>query len=177
MAKQGPDHNARCSALQTDNLYRRYAAWLRTALRRRFGPALRGDAEDLVQEAYVRLQTYSLTSEVRHPQAFLMQVANRLALSQVRTLSRQALGSQLQVEQTLETDEHATLPEQDESVLLRQLISALPDPQRDVFVLSRFAGLTNQDIAQRLGISVKTVEWRMARALKALAAALADTEG
>lgn len=177
MAKQGPEYNARRLALQTDSLYRRYAAWLRAALRRRFGSALGGETEDLVQEAYVRLQTFSQTSEVRHPQAFLMQVASRLALSQIRTANRRALSTQLQVEQSVETDEHATLPEQDESVLLRQLISALPDPQRDVFVLSRFAGLTNQDIAQRLGLSVKTVEWRMARALKALVAALADTEG
>ena len=59
-------------------------------------------------------------------------------------------------------------------MLLRQIVSALPPPLRDVFVLSRFAGMTNQDIATACGLSVKTVEWRMTKALALVTLRLRD---
>ncbi|MNF08639.1 RNA polymerase sigma factor [compost metagenome] len=56
--------------------------------------------------------------------------------------------------------------------MARELILGLPEPLRDVFVLSRFGGLTNAQIGEKLGISPKTVEWRMTRALAHCAAQL-----
>ena len=47
---------------------------------------------------------------------------------------------------------------QTESVLLGELIASLPLTCRDTFLLSRFAGLSYEDIARRQGISVKAVE-------------------
>jgi RNA polymerase sigma-70 factor (ECF subfamily) len=45
---------------------------------------------------------------------------------------------------------------------------------RDVFVLSQLEGLTHQEIARLLGISVKTVEWRMRKALARCVSAMQD---
>ena len=59
-------------------------------------------------------------------------------------------------------------------LLLKQAVLALPPRQRAVFLLSRIEGLTNAQVAERLGLSVKTVEARMTRALAALASALQD---
>jgi RNA polymerase sigma factor (sigma-70 family) len=61
---------------------------------------------------------------------------------------------------------------QSTEVLLRQIVLGLPQPLRDVFVLSRFGGLTNSQIGEQLGISVKTVEKRMTKALAHCAAQL-----
>src|SRR5437899_202312 len=83
----------------------------------------------------------------------------------IDSLIAQADGATSPIEVVIESDEHAVAADQDEAVLLRQLVSALPPPLRDVFVLSRFAGMTNQDVAAACGLSVKTVEWRMTRAL------------
>ena len=52
-------------------------------------------------------------------------------------------------------------------------IAELPDRRREVFELSRYERLTYQDIAERLEISVKTVETQMSRALRHLRERLA----
>jgi len=50
--------------------------------------------------------------------------------------------------------------------LIQQAISHLPDKCREVFRLSRNESLTNQQIAERLGISIKTVENQMTIAIR-----------
>jgi RNA polymerase sigma-70 factor (ECF subfamily) len=57
---------------------------------------------------------------------------------------------------------------------IRDAIDKLPLERRKVFILSRYDGLTYAEIATRLGISVKTVENQMGKALKTLREELAD---
>jgi RNA polymerase sigma-70 factor (ECF subfamily) len=57
---------------------------------------------------------------------------------------------------------------------LRRAISSLPDQCRNVFYLSRFAGMKYREIAAELGLSVKTVEAQMGKALKRLRKELID---
>lgn len=54
------------------------------------------------------------------------------------------------------------------------LMKALPEKRRMIFEMSRFEGLKNAQIAQQLGISLKTVEYHMAAALDFLRKKLAD---
>ena len=51
---------------------------------------------------------------------------------------------------------------------VRAAIDTLPPRCREIFELSRFKGLRYSEIAESLGISVKTVETQMGRALKSL---------
>ena len=53
-------------------------------------------------------------------------------------------------------------------------VAALPERSREVFLLNREQGLTYAEIATLLGITVKTVEYHMARAFVALRSSLAD---
>lgn len=146
-------------AASLELLYRHHHRWLQAQARRRFGA---DQAEDIVQEAYLRAAAYQ-GREVRNPRALLMQIATNVAIDlQRRLMSRPAV---LEVEEL----EPVTPDSQVEALALKQVISALPVHLRDVFVLSRFAGLTYDEIADRLGISAKTVEWRMSKALKKLA--------
>jgi RNA polymerase sigma-70 factor (ECF subfamily) len=48
----------------------------------------------------------------------------------------------------------------------------MPPLYRDIFVLNRFGGMTYPEIARARGISVKTVEWRMSKALEHCASRL-----
>lgn len=57
---------------------------------------------------------------------------------------------------------------------IRRAIDLLPMERRKVFIMSRYDGLTYQEIADRLSISVKTVENQMGKALKFLREELAE---
>jgi RNA polymerase sigma-70 factor (ECF subfamily) len=57
---------------------------------------------------------------------------------------------------------------------LENAINRLPEQCRTIFQLSRFEDLKYAEIAGQLGLSVKTVETQMSRALKKLRAGLAD---
>ena len=57
---------------------------------------------------------------------------------------------------------------------LNEALDSLPDSYREAIVLHRFHGLTYAEIAARSGVSVKTVDYRMQRALKSLRIKLQD---
>jgi len=58
------------------------------------------------------------------------------------------------------------------SAVVSETISSLPERTREIFLLNRQEGLKYREIAERLSISVKTVEANMGRALKALRGSL-----
>jgi RNA polymerase sigma-70 factor (ECF subfamily) len=156
-----------------DALYRRYAGWLKRTLDRRFGRSLGDGAEDLVHETYIRIAPMGAAGQIRHPRALLLKVAVNLAHDRVRQLGRARTAEAL-IEATAEKADTWGLVDQDAALLLKQAVLSLPRPLRDVFMLSRFAGLPNQEIARSLGLAVKTVEWRMTRALALLAERMRD---
>ena len=57
---------------------------------------------------------------------------------------------------------------------IREAIDRLPMERRKVFIMSRYDGLTYNQIAEKLGISVKTVENQMGKALKTLRVELSE---
>lgn len=149
-----------------NEFYKRYSAWLRMRVTRQCG---RQDADDILQETWLRLTRYLGEHEVRHPRALLLRIAHNLVSNQSATRSRR---TQQGEQATCLTAQPAVLPSQNEDLLMKELILCLPEPLRDVFLLSRLDGLTNAQIGERLGISPKTVEWRMTRALAHCAAQL-----
>ncbi|MBI2260704.1 MAG: RNA polymerase sigma factor [Caulobacterales bacterium] len=147
-------------------LYKRYSTWLRNRLVRRYGVQ---DADDLFQETWLRIAPYQAIGEIRHPQALLMRIASNLAADR---MARRVHRSRHAAEVSQSDGWGCEMPHQAAEVLAKQLVLGLPEPLRDVFVLSRFGGLTNSQIGEQLGISPKTVEWRMTKALAHCAAQL-----
>ena len=139
-----------------DTAHRAHGNWLLAFLRRRFSPQ---DAEDLAQETYVRAAASQ--SPIRNPRAFLARVAINAARDQFR---REAVRPML-VGEGKATAEAATPSEAAEALLQKQIILGLPPQLREVFLLRSYTPLTYAEIAERCGISVKTVEERMTKAL------------
>lgn len=147
-------------------LHRRYAAWFRARLIRRYGVQ---DAEDLFQETWLRVAPYQAEQDIRHPKALLLRIASNLAADHYANRNRRIRHAH---EAGRLDGWGFEMPAQTDEVLAKQLVLGLPVPLRDVFVLSRFGGLTNSQIGEQLGISPKTVEWRMTKALAHCAAQL-----
>ncbi|QYC11444.1 RNA polymerase sigma factor [Brevundimonas nasdae] len=147
-----------------NGLYRGHAAWLARALRQRLGAE---DAGDLVHDTYLQIRPY-LRDEIRHPKALLW----RIALNLLRDRKRREAVRLTHAKGVSEIGSVAA--PQFDTLLLKELIKSMPEAARDVFVLARFEGMTQPQIAQALGISLATVERRMAMALQHCSAALND---
>jgi RNA polymerase sigma-70 factor (ECF subfamily) len=155
-----------------DELFRRHGQWLRQVLGRslRVQPA---DIEDIVQDTYLRVARQP-AGTIDHPKAFLARTALNLFRDARRREAVRSAHRRATVAASVPMADPHGLAEQEAKVELTRLIAEMPEPFLDVFALSRFAHMTNADIATKLGLSVKTVEWRMGKALAFCMARLGD---
>jgi len=132
----------------------------------------RAEAEDLTQAFFLRIwEKRRLIDPGRSVDAFLFTVAHHLVVDHLRRMARRVdPRAELSGEAFPSGD-----PLPDEWLVTRELedlyhraLVAMPPRRRDVFTLSRQEGLSHQQIAQRLGISVRTVENHMSAALQSL---------
>lgn len=162
----GSDSLSGVRAGHVHRVYDEYSRWLKTTLTRRYGT---DDAEELVQETWIRFVPYLSANKIRYPKALLLRIACNLATDRFRQRARRG---RLADEATRLDGWGVVLPVQTDAVLAKQIVLGLPQALRDVFLLSRVGGLSNSQIAERLGISLKTVEKRMTKALAHCAAQL-----
>ncbi len=163
LAGRSTEHSA--SSSEIEELYLQYAGWFRARVARRFGA---DEADDLVQETWLRLLPARVAA-IRYPKALLMRVVSNIAADRARSHARREREI---AHAAIVAAGGAQISTQVDEVTLREVVLGLPQPLRDVFVMSRFGGLTNAQIAERLGIAPKTVEWRMTKALAHCAAQL-----
>jgi RNA polymerase sigma-70 factor, ECF subfamily len=129
----------------------------------------RSDAEEVVQEVFSTLWTQRATLHVRESlTTYVFAAARNRALNVVvRTQRRAKLASDsLGGDESVVPDISDTVVERELAEALNRAVLRLPARCREVFVLSRRHGLTYEQIAARLHLSLKTVERHMGRALK-----------
>jgi RNA polymerase sigma-70 factor (ECF subfamily) len=160
---------------RVDLLYREHAAALRRRLRGRVGSS--EEANELVHDAFARLLGARPLLDVREPRAFLNRIVRNLLIDRLRRHSARPVHITIDSER-----DSAVPPEQEQAIELeqmrhryRQVIDALPPRMRHVFVLHRLEGLSYKEIAERLDISTRTVEWHIAEAIVRLSRGL-DSE-
>lgn len=144
--------------------------WLRRNMRRRMAAQ---EVDDLCQEVALRALSRGPESSVDHPGAFVAHIARNIVIDDARKLRARG-GAALALDDLDAGAEPWAAPDQETTVLLKQVIMSLPELYRDVFILSRFTGMSYLEISRKLGVSVKTVEYRMSRALALCQAALRD---
>lgn len=155
-----PDRELAVQVMEGDEdafrtLYRRHTPRLWPMLGRMLGgEAFRADAEDVVQEAWIRA-VQSLPS-FRWQAAFSTWLTG-IALNCAReALRKRARGPALSAEATLERLDGGHRPDPERRMDLEEAISALPDGYRAVLVLHDIEGFTHAEISERLEIAVGT---------------------
>jgi len=133
---------------------------LRAWLRSRFA-GVNCDIDDIVQEAYVRIWRARQAGEIAAPKAFMFAIARNLALDVIRRARVVPMASFAETDAAELPDEAATVPESvarnQELAFLTEAIQSLPERCREVFTLRKIYGLSQKEIAARLGISEHTV--------------------
>ena len=133
-------------------------------------------AADIAQEAYLRIIRYSdlresdvQPREVTHPRAFLYRIAQNVLADErrrdrVRRTDAQVSAEQLEIAGQ-EPSQEMVLQGREELAAVEAAACALPPRCREVFFFSRFEGMSNAAVAQRLGISISMVEQHIVRAM------------
>jgi len=136
------------------------------------------DAADLAQESWSRLMRYRRGQTVESLRKLLFAIARNVlnnhwrwhALHQIEEPTDFAEVDMASAAPGLERQWQA----QRQLEALEATVAALPAKCRTVFLLSRVEGLSNAQVAQRCGISVKMVEKHLAKAIVQCRAQVGD---
>jgi RNA polymerase sigma-70 factor (ECF subfamily) len=155
------------------SLYRTTVAPLRRYLARMLGNT--AEAQDVAHDAYLRVYPVVEKQPVEKPEALLYTTARRLAFNRIK---RRRIAP-FTTEAAKPDASPSPAPSVVQQVMARQelqqletAIADLPPGCRAVLLLRKIELLSHQEIAERLGITVSTVEKQHARALRLLRAAL-----
>jgi RNA polymerase sigma-70 factor, ECF subfamily len=126
------------------------------------------DAEDIVQEAFIRLWQNWSTVDAAQLGAWLMRVTQNLIVDYVRKQkSRQVLGDEeFDLEQVAQEEQgdHDSPHQLTLKRIVQHSIAQLPDPYRSTLILREIQELSYEAIAEVLGISVAHVKTDLFRA-------------
>ena len=135
------------------------------------------EAEEIVQTLFCRLWEQRATLEVTiSVRAYLFRAVRNASLNQIKKVQIRDAYKAMNLEAMNQNPEfqpdHATTDDLRQRI--ERAIAELPEQCRLIFKMSRFEELKYKEIAESLGISIKTVENQMGKALKVLRFKLAD---
>lgn len=149
-----------------------YEPMLRSRLRRMFIHGM--EVDDVIQEMYARIVSQPSLEAIKYPRQYAFQTATAIVIDHLRrsrVISINAAGSLDQFEISApEASPEQQLEFREEIAAVAKLLALLPERTREVLILRRVEGLSQQETAQRLGISIKTVEKHMSQGVAALMA-------
>lgn len=134
------------------------------------------DAEDVVQEVFLKLYRSNAWGGVRDEKAYLARSAWRAAVDHLPKGERVELADESELPSAHPSPEQAAL-DADFQLKVHRLIDGLPEELRQPLALSTIQELTSGEVAEVLGIPEGTVRTRVLRARQLLREKLAALEG
>jgi len=134
------------------------------------------DAEDIAQNAFIRIRKICENDETLNPKAYLYQTASNLLIDMKRR--EQIHENYLQQQYGKSSGGWSSLPQdnqlspdrihdaREELDRVNNAISTLKSPCRQAFIMHRFKGMSYNEISEVMGVSVSSVEKYIIEALK-----------
>lgn len=145
-------------------IYEQHHSWLNNWLKARLHNAC--DAADVAQDTFVRILGSSNAVPIREPRDYLATVARGLVIDRYR---RRAI-ERAYLQTLADRPETTVISEEDKALIIETLmavdkaLSELGARTKQIFILSQIDGLTYQQIAAQLEVSLTTVKKHMIRA-------------
>lgn len=135
-------------------------------------------AEDLLQDLYIKVASVEADADARAPVALLYKMAANLLVDQVRSAQRSARRDadwRRETRTVLAGEEVSGEAAADEAVIARErvrqlaeAVAALPPQMGRAFRLHKLDGLSQKETAQAMGVSVKMIEQHIQGAMRHL---------
>jgi len=154
-----------CEEITFANFFKSQAKALRNYLFYKYGNE--EQAEDVTQEAFIKLWENCANVPIDKARAFIYTVANNTTLNQIahqKVVLQYSKSNPAAASSSTESPEFL-MEEEQFKVKLQKAIDKLSEAQRTAFLLHRIDGKKYSEIAEMLGISVKAVEKRIHLAL------------
>lgn len=131
-------------------------------------------SEDIVQSVFMKLWETRETIEIRSLRSYFIQCVKNRCIDHLRNQQvKNRFDNRIPEEiQFLRDEDLWTKTELND--LIEQSVESLPPRCREIFKMSRFENLKIAEIADKLGISKRTVETQISKALKVLRVKLSD---
>ena len=125
------------------------------------------EAEDIASDIFASVWENRKKLEIRLTfKAYLFQAAKNRCLNAIRDRKATVSLDDINGQDTPQVSITDSLETEELNNLIQEAILSLPEKCREVFLQSRTKNLTNQEIAESMDISVKTVEAQITKALK-----------
>jgi RNA polymerase sigma-70 factor (ECF subfamily) len=136
-------------------------------------------AEDLVHDVFVRMIRYKHTYTAGDSfDAWMYRIARNAFADQAKKhrLETPGEGHEFEALESGRPDPFESYAKQQDLALLHRAMRELPEEKRELIVLSRFQGLTYEQIGQIVGAETGTVKVRVFRAMKEMSSIYANLQ-
>jgi len=129
-------------------------------------------AEDILQDVFIRIhERLDTVREMEKLESWMYQIARNCISDYYRARRRLVPLNEFQKEENPQPDEYADDDISENGATLktllpdiREIVMALPEPYREALILTEYQGLTQKEMAERLGISLSGAKSRVQRA-------------
>ncbi len=134
------------------------------------------ESRSLVQEVFVDLWTKRSKIHIKQSlKSYLFKSVRNISLDYIKHKNVESKYLKHSQHES-ESDDRDLIEEAELNACINRAVEELPEKCREIFLLCRFEDLTYKEIADRLNLSIKTIEMQMSIALKKLRLKLTDRQ-